>query len=204
MQRRQFLTRAAAAFAAAGLPLPLLEAVASPVPLGQSHPFDYAWLKGHARAMAARAFEPRSDVLPPAVAALDWDQYQSIAFRQDHALWGDLPGSNFQARTCFWTKSTSPAGNFSCRSMVRVFTLPSGLVSMVPLTNMLDSTCLRISARGALLRAAAVATRGKSETTKATIQVFFICASFDKVVRSLASAGPDATQAHAGPRLAPA
>ena len=98
MQRRQFLTRAAAAFAAAGLPLPLLEAVASPVPLGQSHPFDYAWLKGHARAMAARAFEPRSDVLPPAVAALDWDQYQSIAFRQDHALWGDLPGSNFQAK----------------------------------------------------------------------------------------------------------
>ena len=37
-------------------------------------------------------------MLPPPVAALTWDQYQSIAFRQDHALWGDVAGSNFQAK----------------------------------------------------------------------------------------------------------
>ena len=98
MQRRQFLTRASAALAAFGLPLPLLEAMASPLPLGERHPFDYAWLKGHARALAGKAFSPRSDVLPPPVAALNWDQYQSIAFRQDHALWGDVPGSKFQAK----------------------------------------------------------------------------------------------------------
>ncbi|WP_374012560.1 glucan biosynthesis protein [Pseudoxanthomonas koreensis] len=98
MHRRQFLTRAAAALAAAGLPLPLLQAHATPVPLGTRHPFDYAWLKGHARAMAERAYAPRSDQLPASVAALDWDQYQSIGFRQDHALWADVPGARFQAR----------------------------------------------------------------------------------------------------------
>ncbi|KAF1685336.1 glucan biosynthesis protein D [Pseudoxanthomonas broegbernensis] len=98
MHRRQFLTRAAAALAAAGLPLPLLEAAASPVPLGRRHPFDYAWLKGHARALAGRDYAPRSDVLPAPVASLTWDQYQSIGFRQDHALWADLPEARFQAR----------------------------------------------------------------------------------------------------------
>ena len=98
MQRRQFLTRAAAALAAAGLPLPLLTAGATPLPLGQRHAFDYAWLKGHARALAARAFSPRSDALPAPVASLDWDQYQSIGFRQDHALWADVAGAKFQAK----------------------------------------------------------------------------------------------------------
>jgi glucans biosynthesis protein len=98
MHRRQFLTRAAAALAAAGLPLPLLEARAAPLALGRGHAFDYAWLKGHARALAGRAHVPRSDSLPAAVASLDWDQYQSIGFRQDHALWADIPGARFQAR----------------------------------------------------------------------------------------------------------
>jgi len=97
MDRRQFLTRAVTALAAAGLPLPL-SVLASPLPLGRRHPFDYAWLKGHARALAGRPYQARSESLPAQVAALDWDQYQSIAFRQDHALWGDLPGSRFQAK----------------------------------------------------------------------------------------------------------
>ena len=98
MQRRQFLTRASAALAAIGLPLPLLDADASPLPLGERHAFDLAWLKGHARALAGRPFTPRSDALPPPVQALTWDQYQSIGFRQDHALWGDVPGAKFQAK----------------------------------------------------------------------------------------------------------
>lgn len=98
MHRRQFLTRAAAALAAAGLPIPLLTASAAPLPLGKRHPFDYAWLKGHARALAGRPYSARSERLPPAVAGLDWDQYQSIGFRQDHALWGDQPDSRFQAK----------------------------------------------------------------------------------------------------------
>jgi len=50
-------------------------------------PFDYAWLKGHARALANKAFVAQVDNLPPAVAALDWDQYQSIQYRGQNALW---------------------------------------------------------------------------------------------------------------------
>lgn len=98
MQRRQFLTRAAGAFAALGLPLPLLEAIASPKPLGRRHAFDYAWLKGQARHLASQAYQARSETLPSAVSALDWDQYQSIGFRQDHALWSDVADARMQAK----------------------------------------------------------------------------------------------------------
>ncbi|MEW6098928.1 MAG: glucan biosynthesis protein D [Pseudomonadota bacterium] len=59
------------------------------VPLGKAQPFDYAWLKGHARALAGRAYQPARNSVPKAIEALDWDQYQSIRFRQDHALWRD-------------------------------------------------------------------------------------------------------------------
>lgn len=56
-------------------------------PLGAARPFDYAALKGQARALASRAYEPPKGELPPSVAALNWDQYQALRFRADHALW---------------------------------------------------------------------------------------------------------------------
>ena len=56
---------------------------------GPAKPFDYAWLKGQARFLASSAFQPSKDVLPPAMAALGYDQYQSLRFRTDHSLWGD-------------------------------------------------------------------------------------------------------------------
>ena len=56
-------------------------------PLGAPRPFDYAALKGQARALAARPHVPPTAQLPPPVAALDWDQYQALRFRADHALW---------------------------------------------------------------------------------------------------------------------
>ena len=70
-------------------------AVASPaaaagmIPIGNNEPFDYALLKGRARALAGTAYRPPRRQLPPSVAALDWDQYQSIQFKPDHALWAD-------------------------------------------------------------------------------------------------------------------
>lgn len=94
MIRRQFLKSAAAALASFGLPLPAL-ALAGPVApkkLGAPQPFDYATLKGQARALAQKAYVPRNATLPPALAALNWDQYQSIRFRRDHALWADGDG----------------------------------------------------------------------------------------------------------------
>ena len=51
-------------------------------------PFDYAWLKGHARELAARAYDPNGQTPAPAsLTRLNWDQYQSIRFRSERALW---------------------------------------------------------------------------------------------------------------------
>ncbi len=55
----------------------------------QAQPFDFAWLKGQAHWLAGNAYQPSKDVLPPAMGKLGYDQYQSIRFRGDHALWAD-------------------------------------------------------------------------------------------------------------------
>ena len=55
--------------------------------LGKPQPFDYAWLKGQARSLASAAFRPAQESLPDALKRLDWDQYQDIRYRADHALW---------------------------------------------------------------------------------------------------------------------
>jgi glucans biosynthesis protein len=91
MQRRDFL-RACAAFTVAGLPLPNLGAAgpATPTTLsspGTSRAFDYAWLKGQARALATGIYQPPVSHLPEVVKALDWDQYHAIRYRPDYALW---------------------------------------------------------------------------------------------------------------------
>jgi periplasmic glucans biosynthesis protein len=56
---------------------------------GPAKNFDYAWLKGQAHYLASNPYQPSKDVLPPAMAALGYDQYQSLRFRTDHSLWGD-------------------------------------------------------------------------------------------------------------------
>ena len=89
MQRRDWL-KAAAALAAAGLPVAGARATESTGPvrkLGKPEPFDYARLKGRARAMAGQPYRPPASNLPDAVKALNYDQYQSIRYRADHGLW---------------------------------------------------------------------------------------------------------------------
>jgi glucans biosynthesis protein len=54
---------------------------------GQAQTFNYAWLKGHARALAGRPYQPPPSLLPPALSHLDYDQYQAIRFRRDQAQW---------------------------------------------------------------------------------------------------------------------
>jgi periplasmic glucans biosynthesis protein len=92
MQRRDFL-RACAALIAAGLPLPSLFAAGPTIttlsPLGKSQVFDYAWLKGRARALANGVYQPPVSHIPDAVKALDYDQYQAIRYRAEHALWAN-------------------------------------------------------------------------------------------------------------------
>jgi len=54
-----------------------------------AEPFDYAWLKGHARWLAAQGYRPPKNDLPPMLADLTYDQYNNIRARQDHSLWAD-------------------------------------------------------------------------------------------------------------------
>jgi glucans biosynthesis protein len=90
MKRRDLL-KASAALAAAGFPsAPLFAAGAASKlkHLGAAQAFDYAWLKGQARALAGKAYQLPPSHIPEEVTKLDWDRYQAIQYRDDHALWG--------------------------------------------------------------------------------------------------------------------
>lgn len=94
MIRRQFLHRAAGTLAALGLPPGLLPSEsafaagrASHLVFGPAQPFDYASLKGQARALASGPYRVHAGPRPAALESLNWDQYQSIGYRKDHALW---------------------------------------------------------------------------------------------------------------------
>ena len=91
MQRRDFL-KSAIALTAASFPVQDLFAAPPPLP-GQ--PFDYAWLKGHARYMASTPYVPPSKDLPESLTRLSYDEFQSIHTRPERALWADK-GLNFQ------------------------------------------------------------------------------------------------------------
>src|ERR1700735_2747981 len=75
--------------AAAAAPQPAAPQSAAATGSGPAKHFDYAWLKGQARFLAGSAYQSSKDMLPPSMAALSYDQYQSLRFRSDHALWGD-------------------------------------------------------------------------------------------------------------------
>src|ERR1700689_720848 len=90
MFRRRFLQNSAA-LAAAAIPWPGVSAAQATQTsfkrLGSAAPFDYARLKGQARSLASTAYQGPSSELPPAIAKMSWDQWQSIRFRDDHSLW---------------------------------------------------------------------------------------------------------------------
>ena len=87
MQRRTLLCAAAAT--ALGPSISPAARAAGLKALGRPQPFSYAALKGRARALAAALYKPGQTALPTAISALDYDQYQSIRFKPDHALWAD-------------------------------------------------------------------------------------------------------------------
>jgi len=53
--------------------------------------FDYAALKGHARALARRPYQPPDRTLPLSLSRLDYDGHQALRFRPERALWGATP-----------------------------------------------------------------------------------------------------------------
>lgn len=59
---------------------------ATEVPTGGTS-FDYAWLKGRAKALSQTPFVNHEGELPRALHNLTWDQYMQVAFNSDHALW---------------------------------------------------------------------------------------------------------------------
>ncbi len=65
--------------------------------VGRSQPFDFAVLKGQARAMASQAYQQPSETLPAPIRNLTWDQMQAIGFKDTHALWRDT-GLKFRVR----------------------------------------------------------------------------------------------------------
>jgi len=96
MQRREIL-KLMAALAAARLSSASAWAASSSdfVPLGKPQAFDFAWLKGRARNLASQAYRPPENHANDALKKLDWDEYQAIRFRPDHALWAQTD-SRFQ------------------------------------------------------------------------------------------------------------
>lgn len=65
----------------------LLLALCPVVQAAPEAPFDYAWLKGRARTLAATPYVNHEGELPKALKNLSWDAYQQIRFDRDHALW---------------------------------------------------------------------------------------------------------------------
>jgi len=99
MSRRGFLRSSAALLTVAGAEW-LLTGAAAPArgpPEQEPAPFDYARLKGLARTRAAQGYVAPAKRLPPAVAALDWDHWQAIRFREERALWAG-EGLRFQVQ----------------------------------------------------------------------------------------------------------
>lgn len=93
IDRRRFLSSAGAFGAAQALPFGVS---AQPKPPGAAamqaqlmapHAFDYAWLKGQARALAGVPHAAPGKALPPALANLSWDKHQAIRFKREQALW---------------------------------------------------------------------------------------------------------------------
>ena len=65
-----------------------MAATDAPTPTGGTA-FDYAWLKGRARALAASPHVSHEGELPKALQNLTWDDYMQLSFDSEHALWQD-------------------------------------------------------------------------------------------------------------------
>lgn len=86
MKRRELLG-AALAFGALPLTARIAPGAARHAPAAAAAPFDYAALKGKARALAANAYAPPPRRELAALDRLDWDKFQRIRFRAERALW---------------------------------------------------------------------------------------------------------------------
>ena len=89
MDRRELIKTFVALAGSQALPLSalLFSGQAQADSLGEAQPFSYAWLKGHARALAGQSWKSEEGSLPGSLKHLSWDDYQAIRFRPEKALW---------------------------------------------------------------------------------------------------------------------
>lgn len=89
MDRRELIKTFVALAGIQALPLSALmfSRQAQADSLGEAQPFSYAWLKGHARALAGQPWKSEEGSLPGSLKHLSWDDYQAIRFRPEQALW---------------------------------------------------------------------------------------------------------------------
>ena len=83
MDRRQLLRASVVISAAAALPRASAADSTSGATFGPSS------VRELARGLAAKSFEPPDEKLPDALKDLNYDQYRSIRFLPEHALWRD-------------------------------------------------------------------------------------------------------------------
>jgi len=72
-----------------GLLAALLLAGAAPQGYSAAQPFSQDWLQEHARELSAQAYEPATMAADNPLRDLSYDQYRSIRFDPDAAIWGD-------------------------------------------------------------------------------------------------------------------
>ncbi len=91
IDRRLFLTSAAATagLAAAGFPAPALAQAA--LQFGPAEPFSFEALKAEARSRAARPYAAPPRPAPEILAQIDYDAHGKIRFKTDLALWANGP-----------------------------------------------------------------------------------------------------------------
>jgi glucans biosynthesis protein len=85
MKRRDLLRASGSMLAA--LPLRRGLSMSSDGAEEATRPFDRDDVKEAARALAAKPYVPDATRIPPALAKISWDAYQSIGFRASRALW---------------------------------------------------------------------------------------------------------------------
>jgi periplasmic glucans biosynthesis protein len=116
LNRRQILQAGAALPIAAALPPPPVAAAPLEIAFGPSYVRDLA------RGLSEKAFEPPDEKLPDALQNLTYDQYRSIRFLPDHALWR---GDNLPFQVQFFHRG------FYYKNRVDVFEVTNGKATAI-------------------------------------------------------------------------
>lgn len=85
--------------------------------------FDYAWLKGRAKALSQAPHVSHAGELPKAIQNLTWDQYMQLTFNTEHALWKNGPA-------LFWAELFHLGLFF--KTPVTIYELDKGKVKELP------------------------------------------------------------------------